>query len=264
LANANPHVPALDLPLFLYELREYPRMARSFGDILAKRRSPEGVAGGYLAYQFGWAPLLSDLRNLLEFADLFERQMSYINSINNTRRTDRTIHTSVQIVPGSLHNEEGVQYRLFTKHEHRVWYSVRWKLPDPLTWESEMSKLTSVRNLLGLRGVSAATIWNAIPFSWLIDYFINIGNFLDSVRGSYGLKAASMCLMQMKYAKDYPVVESSLAPFTPFERRTTLKTREVTVNPLPTIWRRPIITERMSLNMLALLVAGPARAFHVT
>jgi hypothetical protein len=39
-----------------------------------------------------------------------------------------------------------------------------------------------LRTALGLNA-SAATIWNAIPWSWLLDYFFNIGLLMEARRG---------------------------------------------------------------------------------
>jgi hypothetical protein len=59
----------------------------------------------------------------------------------------------------------------------------------------------ALREYLGLHAVGLAptdfswvTVWNLVPFSWLVDWFVNIGELLDNVR------AEQSAQLQMGYA----------------------------------------------------------------
>nr|APG77044.1 hypothetical protein [Beihai levi-like virus 8] len=101
------------------------------------------------------------------------------------------------------------------------------------------------------------TVWNAIPWSWLVDYFLQVGNFLEAQQGYYRSTADQMCLMskseleaaamwhaESSYWEPGMTWDSGLAKFTHLRRK-------VVYHPKPQLLYRPFLT----LGQLSILGA---------
>jgi len=158
-----------------------------------------GASGEYLNYQFGVAPLASDVRDLrsvLSRADALWRKYEE-NSGKGMRRRytfpeDRTTSSVVSSyrVPNAVRLESGSTDGLTglliqpgtlwqrTETRKRTWFSgsFTYYLPDsPLA-----AGLARLDHLYGLQpGIDTA--YQLTPWSWLIDYFANLGDVLENL-----------------------------------------------------------------------------------
>lgn len=217
-ARMSPNKPAVDLPLFLFELRDLPGMLehvnsfakslpkaidliKSAGDSLLARGS-KGAANNFLQYQFGWAPLISDLQSMFSFGDAFKRRRKQLNSL-----WDKGLHRKIELDRKEQTNrEENFSYyeqigpfvctgkNSFTTIS-RSWGTSRWKSTAPAPTSDKDKDWETTRSLLGL-GLSPATLWQAIPWSFLVDYFVPIGDYLDTYRNSVPCGPVSVCVMR--------------------------------------------------------------------
>lgn len=198
LAAFNPNIPVVDVPVFLFELRELPRMLRDLGDVLSRRRRVDDIPEGHLAYQFGWKPLISDLYSLLAFADEMQALRRLIRELGND-----TLHTNVVEYEhpvwsdtNTLVDSGGITLRSSTTVTgvRRVWSTIRHQPEEaegiPDLWDGA----SQVRALLGLE-LDESTIWNMIPWTWMIDWFADTGTYLDARRGGFRLELKSQCVM---------------------------------------------------------------------
>jgi hypothetical protein len=198
LSRLNPNNPVVDLPLFLYELRELSQGLRDLGRYLSgAARSDPG--GAYLSYQFGWGPLFSDLRTLLNLYDETEKRLKSLREDAKSKRARVNL-------PGRAYNTEhspmlrsnrGNDYWWYTRNREATeesWATTTY-IVDPSDLPSmNGSKADRLRWALGLN-LSASTVYNMIPWSWLVDYFSTLGSFLESKRGRIPWKAQNMCVM---------------------------------------------------------------------
>lgn len=188
LANINPFSPKIDLPLFLWELRELPRMIKDLGNVLRGRIHPSSVPNGHLSYSFGWAPLISDLGKFVRLGELINQRNRYLRDAQKSggvkvRRTlvNRTglplvwEHTPVSFSGGSF------RIGVVRKERLKAWCTATVSLTDSIP--EDALKLEAIKTTLGLRGFSPATLWDMIPWTWLIDYFTNFGDLLEARRG---------------------------------------------------------------------------------
>lgn len=199
LANINPVKPHVDIPLFLFELREFPRMLRDLGRILQGAPGLRDIPGQHLAYQFGWAPMISDARKLLGLAVEIDNRLKRLRDAQDGQRIKRTLRNSTVFSTTSLPLEWdgfGVTHQVETRT--KVWFVASPKLAPNWTWKELDEEVRSARTLLGFRGDArtiASTIWNTIPWTWLIDYFLNIGNLIESSIGGIPLELHHINLM---------------------------------------------------------------------
>jgi hypothetical protein len=199
LAGMNPNRPIVDLPLFIFELKDIPRMLRDAGRIIFRGDiAAKDIPGSYLSFKFGHAPLFSDLQKLLDYGEACESAIARLKRADARNRFSGTLD-KYRFSLGSAAGGYNTPYSIAKVHwkqtlySHRtVWYSAKlsplYTLPE---WDSPIAR---ARWALGLN-VSLETIWNAIPWSWLIDYFTNIGSFLAAYRGGMPQGIDSICIM---------------------------------------------------------------------
>lgn len=187
MAAINPFKPQVDIPLFLFELKDFPRMLRGLGYVLSGTYKPKDIPGGYLAYQFGWGPLLGDIASLYDFAGDMQKTARYLENAANGGRVSRSIGGKSD--PGSagtysytLGSDGNYVLAWTSQNTVKGWTTARIHLTEPLPLSVDARQMLVFRTALGLNA-SAATIWNAIPWSWLIDYFTNVGALMDARRG---------------------------------------------------------------------------------
>jgi hypothetical protein len=139
----------------------------------------------YLNYEFGWKPLLSDLRDIAQSIDESEKLLAQLarDSGRNVRRrysfpaervASYTTGTS-GIKPALSSLIGGTQFGQMELTYHKSWFSGCYTYhydPADLTEASRIA--TQARLLLGLK-IDPEVLWNLAPWSWLVDWFVNIG-----------------------------------------------------------------------------------------
>jgi len=219
LARSNPSRPVVSVPNFLYELKDLPGMIRDIGHLkllrLGTQKELDRVAaqhGGFskfganllLSQQMGWAPLISDLRKMFEFRDAVKNRVHDLDVLFNQ---NGGLHRSVgkaqeakksngfkakpgaweetRTTSGTLFIDTGIgqliQCRRDTITSTKMWGSVRWTNPypsHPRLSHQELEK--QARSLIFGLSISPKEIWDAVPWTWLVDWFANFGDFLDA------------------------------------------------------------------------------------
>lgn len=202
IASANPNKPIVDLPLFLFELRELPRLIKDVsryfdnGGALVAFRDPGGAA---ITYQFGIAPLLSDLYSLSFLVRSIQERVKQLKEAGKSKRIEGALGT-FSYDHGSLnrsfnYSNSYVYYKYNFQQVDRAWYVARYELEPTLLPDLDDGGLSKFQWALGLKGVSYQTLWNMIPWSWLIDYFSTVGSFLAARRGGIPFKCTDMTIM---------------------------------------------------------------------
>lgn len=270
LASANPNVPRIDLPAELFELKDFPGMLRDLGHVLAGKLKPSSVPGGYLAFRFGWAPLFSDLNVLLNLADEVERTKKLL--LDAERKGGVKIHRKLARVifnPGKFGGAD--QFSLVTGGQtlwtgnwqltgsEEWWYSLRLALTSPL--HTETLDTLAFRTTLGLTGLSAATIWEELPWSWLVDYFVNVSDLLDINRGYLHYTTKNMNLMCRQSVSGVLATNFIYDGLIPSQGYlvSSRKFRTQVTSTVPTIALRPWFTQGMKNIVAALITARALR-----
>lgn len=216
LANSNPYRADVQLPVFIFELGEIPGMIRYMGDILLKGRRAvprhpisvsRRIAADNLAIQFGWLPLIGDINRLLSFQASFQKRQKEWERLYNgsglKRRMTLDVYSANASRPFSctgVVNGAGTMQATGT-FTQTVWGTVRWK-PIALPAEHPLRRPSDReirRDMLGL-GVRhmTANLWEALPWSWLVDWFTNFGDLLTASMGRSSIEAGSVNIMTHK------------------------------------------------------------------
>lgn len=216
LAKTNPSRPIVDLPVFISELRELPELVQFTGKTLLKRG-----AGAYLSYEFGWKPLIGDLMSLLDFQSHFDKRAEELSNIFQKggvkRRRDLWDETRVSsqstIVLSSINGT--LRTRRAFIGRRRIWATCRW-VPDPNRLPPRTSKdmrRLARKAVLGLQ-LEPATLWQAMPWSWMIDWFSSAGDFFEANRNCVPAMHLQGCVMTMRETYRTDIREPGIDSFT--------------------------------------------------
>lgn len=216
----NPGRAEILAPVFLAELRDIPRMVRQLGDTLrwinnGIKRPPSTIANGLsiskklaadnLAYQFGWAPLLSDLKNMALMTDSINRRRKELSRLHSGRGLKRRVtlekreaksnnpsSLSVWTADGTLLTLAGPQmsYRSWV---HR-WATFRYAPTKDSPLPASDHEIRMMVMGLTLNNI-ASNLWEAIPWTWLADWFSNLGDIVESTNNSAHVSVKSCCIM---------------------------------------------------------------------
>lgn len=199
LARSNPSREEVSIPNFIYELKDLPGMFRDLKRLrpvlrnLRHRHSSalSGVASQYLGWEFGWKPLISDLSQLLQFQAQVDRRSQELRRLYSGSGLKRRLNLWEDVNTSEAYRtvESGAGFAISSRIKiltrRRVWGTVRW-IPTVVPRDIGNQQLgrTARRLVHGLHhnGIDASQAWEALPFSWLADWFGNMGEFLQSTR----------------------------------------------------------------------------------
>jgi hypothetical protein len=213
VAKTNPSRPLVDIPVFALELRELPNM-------LLKRTNNLGrdIARGRLSLEYGWKPLINDLKNLLNFQKAFDERVRELDHLqySGIRRKRKLFNGKSNMESDHwphLENINGLDINgdFTTTSNCQVSGFVKWvpdKLPPRLLGiaYSKSQEDTRVKALAALTGISntiidASTIWELLPFSWLADWCSNAGDLLAANRNIVGAHPEKIQIMYYTYTE---------------------------------------------------------------
>jgi len=181
----------------------------------------------YLAYKFGWAPLISDALTLFGLAESLDNRFKNLQSMQKSEQISRSLGSSQS--SGSLPDERFVwQYTEFSAEE----YVSRTYIKESNAWFTATPTLLSdfpprysaefIKQSLKVGEADAVTLWNSLPWSWLIDYFSNFGTYLEAIdnrlRWEYGT------INVMHYSRVRAETPSSERTSPPWVKRTRFPT----------------------------------------
>jgi hypothetical protein len=175
---------------FIAELGELKRLASVTG-----LHSPiESVSDNWLSYNFGLKPLISDISSMLTLIDSLDdlidkwNEMAANGTVRNSHRTITSSEDDHRIEKESYYHslhganqspilEEGYQTftavgvsRIKVVSKASLYYR-----PKHIPASARLKIKSRAWGLDNLAGV----VWEAIPFSWLIDYFLHLQDAID-------------------------------------------------------------------------------------
>lgn len=165
-------------------------------NLLKERLRPHlGLSKEYLNVEFGWKPLISDLRKTLGNVQRSHQiiEQLYRDSGRQVRRryglpsevstpvTESRVYYPWPVMSGYWY--QGGQARRVTETGRDVWFSgaFTYYIPKDDSLLSRMRRYsTYASRLMGLR-LDPGVIWDAAPWLWLSDWVANIGDVLANV-----------------------------------------------------------------------------------
>lgn len=264
LAKLNPSRGQISPVNMFVELRDLPRTIRDVGYALGlgggRRASNPG--GTHLAIEFGVKPLLNDLTSLFQFAETLERRRRFLHKASSDGSVGGSLHVDGTTWPlispsASVQGFGSVKGYYTARSSHTAWFTGRYTanlsgMPEP---GSMLSKLMGM-NL----SMPIDILWNAIPWTWLIDYFSNWGDFITACGGSIPFEVTGTCIMctsttQITFrGTNYPQVPIAYSG----DLRVVKKQRGVFPNVKNKLRFEPVLTHSQ-WGILAALLAARSR-----
>lgn len=198
----------LNLTMFLVEIRDLKRLA----DLWQSRHGIiQNLAGGYLNYQFGYKQAFKDLRDIINRAyDWQSRLRDYLRRANSNqvRHYSETPDLPSSFLGETLFNtgQPSPDHRRTInvpdyKYSATMGYSYR--VPEYRFGVSER-KVRAFLDAWGLN-VNPSTLWDLIPFSFVVDWFTGVGSWLKSQEDNF-LEPA-MCIQSFSHSLKYSFTE---------------------------------------------------------
>lgn len=199
----------------LYELREVPDLIWL---LKGKLKNAKDLGKLHLTGQFGILPLLSDAKKLLNLQQKVEKRMNQLLRDNGRRVRRKVIlqdESSDPEVLASNYNvgSTGVSPSFVTQYysqlplatytqyiQQRWWATAQFRYWLPAGPRDIAYKNKLKRYLWGLSTPTASQLYNAIPWSWLIDWFSNLGDVIDNLDITIADRvAADRCYIMREY-----------------------------------------------------------------
>lgn len=218
-ARTNPSKPAVNIPAFLGELKDLPGLFRSVPDLLRGRglaylaslpkKGVKGASGvlkdagsANLAYQFGWRPFVADLLAIADWAQDVLNALQALAQLCAGKSIKRRSYYPLK----QSYTDHGVLYThtLGTTTRHKMetvrycreWVTTRWSAtsntPIPESIEDALKKALQMAYGIHSHGAFAAA-WELLPWSWLIDWFWNLGQWFAANGNFLRLSLDSIC-----------------------------------------------------------------------
>jgi len=206
IAKVIPTKPEASLAQALLELKDgLPHLL--LGAIRAQKgRAVNSIGDEYLNLQFGWMPLISDVMKLLkavlnfnEILDQYQRDSGRVVRrryhyktetgvlYQKTRREALSTYGNSYFSgynPSGLFSDGAVATQSQThSFSRKSWFSgaFQYYLEEGSDFLSKMEMYEQKANrLLGTR-ITPALLWELSPFSWLLDWWLDVGTFINNV-----------------------------------------------------------------------------------
>lgn len=209
-ARTNPSREEVSIPNFLYEMKDLPKMIRNLKDLAPLIRNLRhrndaalsAIASQYLGYEFGWKPLISDISQLLQFQTQVDRRILELNRLYSGTGLKRRLHllTESTSTTQSIVAESSLGVFIRAK-KHKVtrvnsWGTIRWRptaVPRDIGHQALGRQARRLVHGIDHYGVDASQAWNALPFSWLADWFGNFGEWLAAHRNDVPAAPTGPC-----------------------------------------------------------------------
>lgn len=198
---------------YLYEFKDFKKVIQGFtlefgkkldsmAMLLGFKRSQKPLkklAGTYLMYSFGWGPLYRDILRFIKtlnghidrYDELLRREGSPQQAYWGTTIVGTTTNESISFLDpgdgplggwvGPFLAEQSTMVVNLPSAGMRYSATVRYRYRMPDDIRSNVGRLKAALDTLGVSR-NPAILWNAIPFSFIVDWFYDVSGMLERMR----------------------------------------------------------------------------------
>lgn len=205
IASHAPNQEHVSIPNFIYELKDYPSMLKhawrramelhrvsgafTMRQVMKYLRSGRSRGEDWLNYKFGWDPLYRDIEDLLEMQKWLDKRMKTFAQFKKRGfiRKRSWLGNQQAVVAGTMNAFRGENGLVTTTASSQHWVVSRWKVTDPFVFEQPLVNQKEFwKQSLGL-DFNVIALWNALPWSWMVDWFSNVGALISIKRNRFGV-----------------------------------------------------------------------------
>lgn len=139
------------------------------------KRMNADLADMWLEYSFGWSPLISDTIAGAEALNRLLNEETRYTTVRGSGSAENGSVTTEKVTLAGMPGSIFIQTQSVTKQRARVYIygAVRAQAQGP-----------TLKNAQALYGFKieefVPTVWNLLPYSFLVDYFLNVGDVLEA------------------------------------------------------------------------------------
>jgi hypothetical protein len=204
-ARTNPSRPVVDVPVNILDIRPGIQSIRSRGEQLID--SVRRTGGRWLNWSFMIRPLVSDIVKMININDQINRRVAEIDNLydgNGIRRTVKQGTFSTSSKATATCQSAGVNITREFDRQTSIKCSThcRWK---PMTRcglrpSPSVSRALAVQAVQGMT-IDFSTLWEIMPWSWMLDWFGNVGEYLKSQRNIIPARLTGVHPMKHTYTR---------------------------------------------------------------
>ena len=190
LGRTDPVKPGVDIPAFVGEMRDIPRLFKIAGQTLVAKGG-----SAYLNWQFGWKPLISDVGKMITMGEGVTKRLLTLRDllakgIVRHAQWDESVDsesTFITCQPYNLPEFEAnqVDFQIDKTTRTQLWGYTRWQMPESakllLRSDDDLQRWTALKSYYGIDGfkLHPAAAWEIIPWSWFVDWFTHFQTVLE-------------------------------------------------------------------------------------
>ncbi len=177
-SKLQPDLSELSVPNFILDVEDIRNLVKLWRKSASLVRN---LAGLHLNYKYGWKPTWSDVQSCIDaVTNLRSRLREFEESVGRNIQKSRVMEDSSLSKTGTIVSGGSTTY--WTARWHRRVEAFITYAPQPLAVTGGIDKI--LRGFLDALGfeLDPRIIWDAIPFSFVFDWFISIGDFLHRYR----------------------------------------------------------------------------------
>jgi hypothetical protein len=147
-------------------------------------------------------PLVSDIQTLVDHVGSVDKTAKKIYALNNKKGIHSKVKAGSDVKYSKLSNhlvESGIgTIRADVERitSGQKWATTRWSAdPDKMPPSTHEEILAMARRAAFGLDVSVDTIYNGIPWSWLVDWCGNMGDYISTFRNTIPAKHSKVCVM---------------------------------------------------------------------
>jgi hypothetical protein len=203
-ARTNPSRPYVDIPVDVFDVRPGVERIRSDAENIYRRiHHGHASAEKYLQYQFLIGPMVGDMVKLLRGTDQISRRVDEIHRLAGPRglrrTTDHGVYSTMQPFSYTFQSEGALLGDLVSVNTRvHVTCHTRWRVGSDyfnyLTATPDQIRSIATRAVYGLT-MDFSTLWELMPWSWLLDWYGNIGEYLKATRNIIPAVITDICPM---------------------------------------------------------------------
>jgi len=173
-----------DLKAVWSSLSGSPKLRSQIFDLSNKAAS--NLPGEYLSYHFGWKQLQKDLKDLIDLPEKLSKKLNFLILRSNKQTTFRKIQESESSESGGpgfvydyMDHEWGQTHssRIVRKHKTTLVVNGVFDFP-PINNVTLRQRFFADQIGLIPRFID---VYNIIPWTWLVDWFTGLGNYLELI-----------------------------------------------------------------------------------
>lgn len=266
-ADLRPDLTIGSIPNFLAELDEIPGLVRLWRKNLGLVKN---VAGGFLNYKFGWKPLMGEIETTIKALIATRREIANFEKACNVlfHRSKGMLNETQSISGADTYSAETQTKWKATLKQSCVAHIVYRPLPVYAVGELDR-RIRGYLDALGFE-LNPSIIWDALPFTFVVDWFFNVGGFLEGFKFDTLELPISLVDSYLQY-KEELVIESNTvtcfgrSDFTPWPRSGDWVTKDVFFHRLPLFpdplslqtlkWKQPTTNQAILGVALGLVLA---------